>query len=83
MTDPKQKSDPRDQEQPVETHPRAQDPTAVDRTRDSDATTINNGGLAGGRPEGGARITPERAHNERTPDDPVMPDDESTLNTRI
>jgi hypothetical protein len=76
-------SDPRDQEQSVERHPSPQDPTAVDHTRESDATTINNGGLGGGRPEGGAHITPERAHNEGASQDPVMPDDASTLNTKI
>jgi len=70
-------------EHTVERHPHPQDPTAVDHTRESDATTINNGGLGGGRPGGGARITPERAHNEDNPKDPVMPDDDSTLNTKI
>jgi hypothetical protein len=70
-------------EQPIERHPRPQDPTAVDHTRESDATTINNGGLGGGRPQGGARITPERAHNEQNSRDPVMPDDDATLNTKI
>lgn len=83
MTHPKAKSDRRGQEQVVETHPQPRDPTAVDRTRESDASTINNGGLAGGRPQGDARVTPERAHNEREPDDPVMPDDDATLNTKI
>jgi hypothetical protein len=57
MTDPnpRQKQDRRTQGQPVERHPSPDDPTAVDRTRESDATTINNGGLGGGRPEGGGR----------------------------
>ena len=79
----KQRSDARKQEPLVERHPRPQDPTAVDHTRESDATTINNGGLGGGRPAAGARITPERAHNEGNSKDPVMPDDDSTLNTKI
>ena len=83
MTDPKWTSDPRDQEQAVERRPDQQDPTAVDHTRESDASTITNGGLGGGRPEGGARITPERARNEDRPRDPVMPDDDATLNTKI
>ena len=85
MTDPnpRQKQDRRTQGQPVERHPSPEDPTAVDRTRESDATTINNGGLGGGRPEGGGRITPERAQNEDHTRDPVMPDDDSTLNTKI
>jgi hypothetical protein len=83
MTDRKLTSDPRDQEQAVERRPQPQDPTAVDRTRESDATTINNGGLGGGRPAGGARVTPE--HPRRTEDerDPVMPDDDTTLKTNI
>jgi hypothetical protein len=76
-------SDARDREPLVERHPRPQDPTAVDHTRESDASTNNNGGLAGGRPAGGARITPERKHNEDDSRDPVMPDDDSTLNTKI
>ena len=67
----------------VERRPHPQDPTAVDETRESDATTINNGGIAGGRPGGGARITPERARTERDTSDPVMPDTDSTLNTKI
>ena len=83
MTEPKSQSDPRDQEQAVERRPRPQDPTAVEQTRESDATTLNNGGLGGGRPEGGARITPERARTEGNPRDPVMPDDDATLNTKI
>jgi hypothetical protein len=55
----------------------------VEHTRESDATTINNGGLGGGRPAGGARITPERARTDRDSRDPVMPDDDATLNTKI
>jgi len=83
MTGKKWESDPRDQEQAVERRPRAEDPTAVEHTRESDATTINNGGLGGGRPAGGARITPERARTDRDSRDPVMPDDDATLNTKI
>ena len=83
MTDPKSPSDPRDQEPAVERRPRHQDPTAVEHTRESDASTINNGGLGGGRPEGGARITPERARTDEGSRDPVMPDDDATLNTKI
>jgi hypothetical protein len=87
MTDPKWQSDPRDQEQAVERRPDHQDPTAVDHTRESDASTINNGGLGGGRPAGGARRTPERARAEGEESDPVMPggdlDDNPTMRTTI
>ena len=85
MTDktPREDSSAEQQEQLVERHPRPQDPTAVDHTRESDATTINSGGLGGGRPQGGARITPERAQNEQNRRDPVMPDDDASLNTKI
>jgi hypothetical protein len=83
MTDRHSNRDALRQEQPVERRPDQEDPTAVDHTRESDASTINNGGLAGGRPAGGARITPERARNEGNTSDPVMPDDDSTLNTKI
>jgi hypothetical protein len=85
MTDPKQLSDPRDQEQAVERRPFSDDPTRVENTRVSDATTISNGGLAGGRPQGGATVTPERARVEGSdePDDAVMPADDATLNTKI
>jgi hypothetical protein len=85
MTDPKDLSDPRDQEQPVERRPFSDDPTRVENTRVSDATTISNGGLGGGRPQGGATVTPERARVEgkEEPDDAVMPADDATLNTKI
>jgi len=83
MTERNSSRDPGRQEQAVERRPDQQDPTAVDHTRESDASTINNGGLGGGRPAGGARITPERARKEANTRDPVMPDDESTLNTKI
>ena len=83
MTDPKSQSDPRDQEQAVERRPRPQDPTAVEHTRESDASTINNGGHGGGRPAGGGRVTPERAHTRDDNRDPVMPDEDATVNTKI
>jgi hypothetical protein len=63
-----------DQEQMIERRPHAQDPTRAEDQRTSDSTTISNGGLAGGRPEGGARKTPER---ER------MEDDKPTLRTEM
>jgi hypothetical protein len=85
MTDPKHLSDPRDQEQAVERRPFSNDPTRVENTRVSEATTISNGGLAGGRPQGGATVTPERAGVEGTEesDDSVMPADDATLRTKI
>jgi hypothetical protein len=85
MTDPKHLSDPRDQEQAVERRPFPDDPTRVENTRVSDATTISNGGLGGGRAQGGAKVTPERARVDGTepPDDPVMPADDAALNTKI
>jgi hypothetical protein len=64
MADPKTPSDPRDQEQIVERRPHHQDPTRVETERTSDASTINAGGLGGGRPSGGATVTPERARFE-------------------
>ena len=45
----------------MERRPYSTDPTAVDHTRVSESSTISNGGLGGGRPEGGATVTPERA----------------------
>jgi hypothetical protein len=104
MSDPEPSSDPRDQEQLVERRPHHQDPTRVETERTSDASTINAGGLGGGRPAGGSTVTPERARYEersgvesvqsegepRTsdraaegPDDPVLPADDSSLNTKI
>jgi hypothetical protein len=59
--------DPRDQEQMIERRPHAEDPTRADDRRTSDASTISNGGLAGGRPERGARKTPERERMEGEP----------------
>jgi hypothetical protein len=85
MTESKDLSDPRDQEQAVERRPFSNDPTRLENTRVSDATTISNGGLAGGRPQGGATVTPERARVEgaEEPDDAVMPADDATLRTKI
>jgi hypothetical protein len=70
-------ADPADQEQLVARHPRQEDPTRNDTGRTSGASTIANGGLAGGRPSGGAAVTPERARLEGN--QPVMPDEEATL----
>jgi hypothetical protein len=104
-SDPNMPSDPAHQEQTVERRPHHQDPTRVETTRTSDASTITAGGLAGGRPAGGPTITPERArYEERTgvdpavrsghdddrsdrakqgSDDPVLPAEDATLNTKI
>jgi hypothetical protein len=59
--------DPRNQEQMIERRPHAHDPTRPEDQGTSDATTISNGGLGGGRPEGGARKTPERERMEENP----------------
>jgi hypothetical protein len=64
MSKQRQPSNPEDQEQLVERRPYHEDPTRVENTRGSDASTVSNGGLAGGRAEGGATITPERARYE-------------------
>jgi hypothetical protein len=53
-------------DKPVERRPYSQDPTAVDHTRTSESSTVSNGGLGGGRPEGGATVTPERARYEES-----------------
>jgi hypothetical protein len=85
MTDPKSQSDPRDQEQAIERRPYSNDPTRVENTRVSDASTINSGGLGGGRPGGGSTVTPERARTDGQdePADPALPADDATLNTKI
>jgi hypothetical protein len=70
-------TDPRNQEQMIERRPSAQDPTRLDDQRTSDATTISNGGLGGGRPEGGAQKTPERNRLEQNSGD------QPTLRTEI
>jgi hypothetical protein len=85
MTDPTHLSDPDDQEQAIERRPFSNDPTRVENTRVSDATTISNGGLGGGRPQGGAQVTPERARAEGSeePNDAALPADDATLKTNI
>jgi len=66
-------ADPGNQEQMLERRPAAQDPTRVEDQRTSDASTISNGGLGGGRPAGGARKTPERNRMEQTSgDEPTL-----------
>jgi hypothetical protein len=80
MTDAKNVSDPGAQEQAVERRPFSNDPTRVENTRVSDSTTISNAGLGGGRSQGGAKVTPERARVEGTdePSDEAIPTDDLT-----
>ena len=80
MTNPKNVSDQDDQEQPVERRPFSSDPTRVENTRVSDSTTISNAGLGGGRSQGGAKATPERARVEGTdePSEDAIPTDDLT-----
>jgi hypothetical protein len=80
MTDAKNVSDPADQEQAIERRPFSSDPTRVENTRVSDSTTVSNSGLGGGRSQGGAQVTPERARSEGTdePSDEGIPTDDLT-----
>ena len=48
MATPSRPSDPRDQEQLVERHPRHEDPTRLDEERTSDNSTVDNGGIGSG-----------------------------------
>jgi len=48
MAETRRPSDPRDQEQLVERHPRHQDPTRPDEERTSDNSTVDNGGIGSG-----------------------------------
>ena len=66
--DPKWRSDPRDQEPLVQRHPYRNDPTKLDVERTADEqSTVRNGGIGSG---GSDR-------------DPVLPADDSTLNTKM
>ena len=87
-------SDPQDQEQPAERRPRQLDPAKVETERPSDGSTINAGGVGGGRPAEGATITPERdvrsgrgehraEHASEGPEDPVLPADDATMTTKM
>jgi hypothetical protein len=68
MTEPKWKSDPREQEPLVRRHPYRNDPTRVEEERTADEqSTTRNGGVG----SGGDRR------------DPIMPADDSTLRTDI
>lgn len=77
------RNDAADQQQSVARRPHPQDPTRVEDQRTSDAGTIAGSGLGGGRPQGGAGVTPERAHQEPDQRNPVMPDDDAKLRTEI
>lgn len=70
------RNDAADQQQPVARRPHPEDPTRVEDQRTSDTGTIAGGGLGGGRPQGGAAVTPERARQEPEKRNPVMPDDD-------
>ena len=48
MANPERPSNPSDQEQLVERHPRHQDPTRLDEERTSDNSTVDNGGVGSG-----------------------------------
>ena len=73
MANDSNRSDPADQEQLVERRPYNSDPTRVENERTSDASTVTNGGLGGGRDAGGATITPERArYEEGAPQSPEV-----------
>lgn len=75
--------DAQNQERPVARRPHPEDPTRVEDQRTSDAGTITSGGLAGGRPQGGPGVTPERARQKPEQRNPVMPDDEASLKRDI
>ena len=60
-TDQRPRGSARNQEQLVERHPRHEDPTRLDEERTSDNSTVDNGGLAGGREE-----------NPALPDEPTL-----------
>jgi hypothetical protein len=67
MADPKWESDPDDQEQLVQRHPYRRDPTKLDTERTADEQSTVRNS---GLASG-------------TDDDPVMPADDATLNTKI
>jgi hypothetical protein len=67
MADPKWERDPRDQEQLVQRHPYGNDPTRLDTERTAGEQSTVRNG---GLASG-------------TDDDPVMPADDATLNTKI
>jgi hypothetical protein len=67
MADPKWESDPRDQEQLVQRHPYGSDPTKLDTERTAGEQSTVRNGGLGSEPT----------------EDPVMPSDDATLNTKI
>ncbi|HET7617619.1 MAG TPA: hypothetical protein VFK20_03850 [Vicinamibacterales bacterium] len=81
------RSKPEDQEPVVHRSPNAGAPTRVEEEHTAASSTQTSSGLAGGSPAGGPQKTPEREEYEKRErghgDDPVMPADDSTLNTKI
>ena len=71
MADTRRPSNPADQEQLVERHPRHQDPTRLDEERTSDNSTVDNGGIGSG------------ARQDRSRENPTVPGDDPTLRTEI
>jgi hypothetical protein len=67
MTEPKWESDPREQEPLVQRHPYRKDPTKLDEERTADEQSTVRNG----------------GLSSGVDDDPVMPSDDSTLNTKI
>lgn len=58
MTDTRRPSNPEDQEQLVNRHPRSSDPTKLDEERTSDNSTVDNGGLGSGADKDRSRENP-------------------------
>jgi hypothetical protein len=81
------RSNPEDQEPVVHRSPNAGAPTRVEDEHTAATSTQTSSGLGGGTPEGGPQKTPEREAFEKRErareDDPVMPADDSSLNTKI
>lgn len=71
MADSRRPSDPERQEPLVNRHPHHQDPTRLDEERTSDNSTVDNGGIGSG------------ASQDRSRENPTMPDDDATLRTEI
>ena len=67
MTEPKWESDPREQEPLVQRHPYRKDPTQLDDERTADEQSTVRNG----------------GLSAGVDDDPVMPSDDSTVNTKI
>jgi hypothetical protein len=81
------RSHPDDQEPVVHRSPNAGAPTRVEEEHTAASSTQTSSGLGGGTPEGVPQKTPEREVYEKRErgreDDPVMPENDSSLNTKI